>query len=69
MLDSIYHKILKLFWNHIFIVKHFRILPFVESVISQRFPKICKPLVVLMHGVISIPDATPYDKKNIFSKN
>ena len=34
---------------------------------SKHFPKIYKPLVasglsILMHGVISFPDATSYDK-------
>ena len=35
---------------------------------SKRFPKFCKPLVVLtilMHGVISLPDATSYDNIRI----
>ena len=46
--DSIYHMTLKLFWNHIFGVETlgFCDMRDVKSVISQRFPKISKPLVV-----------------------
>ena len=32
----------------------------VKSFISERFPKICK--LILMHGVISLPIAMLYDK-------
>ena len=48
MLDSIYNITLKSFWNHIFAIKMLGSCHMhdIKSVISKRFPKICKPLVV-----------------------
>ena len=64
MLDSIYYMTLKLFWNLISAV-NITILSLCTQRCYGRFPKICKPLVVLsilMHGIISLPDATSCDK-------
>ena len=61
MLDSIYHMTLRLLKKRYNFVIMYATLLWT----TKRFPKIDKPLVVLqilLHDVISLPDATSYDK-------
>ena len=61
MLDSIYHMTLKL-------LRNCKILPYICDFIYylqtslHSNTKICKPLSILMHGIISLPDAMSYVK-------
>ena len=64
MLDSIYHMTLRLLYNLISAVKSIINL----SLCTQRCyghqnvsPKICG-LSILLHGIISLPEVTSYDK-------
>ena len=68
MLDSIYHMTLKLFWNHIFGVKNVSILPYVLITLKYfiMLPvnlSTTSGLSILLHGIISLTDATSCDKK------
>ena len=61
MLDSTYHMTLKLFWNHIFGVKTlgFAICITLKASLHKVFTS---GLSLLLHDVISLPDAASYDK-------
>ena len=68
MLDSIYHMILKILKNCIFGVKTSRFSLILSSVIMDviTFPENLQTtsgLSILLHDVISLPDATSCDKK------
>ena len=67
MLDSIYHITLSLRWNLISVVKRYNFVIMYATLLwtSLRVPKIkqtTKGLSYLLHDVISLPDATSYDK-------
>ena len=54
--------------SHFYRKKRYHFVTMYETLLWTllRFPTICKQLVVLsilLHGVISLPDTTPYDKK------
>ena len=57
MLDSIYHMTLKLLKNHISCVKCY-----------ATYLKTASGLSILLHGVISLPDATSCDKEYFHPK-
>ena len=66
MLDSVYHMRLKLLKNHILWRKNVMILPFYEtlywtSLHKVTFLQLTSGLSILLHGVISLPDATSCD--------
>ena len=66
MLDSIYHMTLRLLWNLISAVKTLYFC-YVRNVVMDviTFPVnlyTTSYLSILLHGVISLPDATSYDK-------
>ena len=62
MLDSIYHMTLKLIKTHIFLVKTSRFYHLLRNVTMDviAFPE--NGLSILLHSVISLPDATSCDK-------
>ena len=67
MLDSIYHMTLKLIKNHIFGVKTSRYCHLLRNVIMDIITfsenlQTTSGLLILLHGVISLPDATSNDK-------
>ena len=67
MLDSIYHMSLKLLKHCIFGVKTSRFSLILRNVIMNviTFPENVQTnsLSILLHGVISLPDKTSYDKR------
>ena len=66
MLDSIYHMTIRLLLNHFFCVKMLKICHVYAALLLTSFPNVTK-MSILMHGVISLPDATSYDKQSKFS--
>ena len=60
MLDSIYHLTLRVLWNLISTVKKLKYCHYVHNVAMDAitFPKATRGLSILLHGVISLPDAT-----------
>ena len=73
MLDSIYHKTLRLLWNPISAVRTLYFCHYVRNVVMDviTFPenlKTASGLSILLHGVISLPNSMPYMIKSIFSR-
>ena len=67
MLDSIYHMTLKILKNFIFGVKTSRFSLILHNVIMDiiTFPRdllTTSGLLILLHGINSLPDATSCDK-------
>ena len=66
MLDSIYHMTLRLHWNLISGVKTLQLRHYVRNVVMDviTFPVnryTTSGLHILLHGVMSLPDATSYN--------
>ena len=66
--DSIYHMTLRLLWNLISAAKKLKFCHYVRNVVMDvtMFPEnllTTSGLSILLYGVISLPDATSYDKK------
>ena len=67
MLDSIYHMTLRLLSNLISAVKTLYFCHYVRNIVMDiiTFPvnlKTTSCLSILLHGFISVPDTTSYDK-------
>ena len=74
MLDSIYHMAFRLLWNLISGVKTLLLRHYVRNVVMDviKFPVnryTTSGLQILLHGVISLPDVTSYDKLVLFSES
>ena len=67
MLDSIYHMTLRLIWSLISDVKTLNFCRYVRNIVMDviMFPinlLATSCLSILLHGIISLPDAISYDK-------
>ena len=72
MLDSIYHMTLKLLKNRVFGVKTSRICHLLRNIIMDVITlhtnlSTTRGLTILLHGFISLPEATSCDKYRLLN--
>ena len=74
MLDSIYHRMLKLLKNRVFVFENVKSLPSFTQHYNERYYVALLDLYttsglsILLHAVISLQDATSYDISSYMSK-